>query len=139
MLRINRKTDYAVRVMLALARRGEGVRISSSQIRDEMSIPHAYLQRIIADLSRTQLLQTYPGPNGGIQLGRPAQKITLKDIYEAIEGPLLISECLQGPGECTLDVCCPVRSRWSRMQTLFVQEMESVSLVQLAQESLVRA
>ncbi|MGE5221121.1 MAG: RrF2 family transcriptional regulator [Omnitrophica WOR_2 bacterium] len=139
MLRINRKTDYAVRVMLALARRGEGIRISSSQIRDEMSIPHAYLQRIIADLSRTQLLQTYPGPNGGIQLGRPAQKITLKDIYEAIEGPLLISECLQAPGECTLDICCPVRSRWSRMQALFVQEMESVSLVQLAQESLVKS
>lgn len=139
MLRINRKTDYAVRVMLALAKRGEGVRISSSEIRDEMLIPHAYLQRIIADLSRTRLLQTYPGPNGGIQLGRPAGDITLKDVYEAIEGPLLISECLQGPGQCTLDVCCPVRSRWSRMQALFVQELGSVSLVQLAEESLIKS
>ena len=131
MLRINRRTDYAVRVMLALAKRPEGARISTRAVQDEMQVPHAFLQRIVADLSKKGLLHTFPGPNGGLQLARFAKSITLRDIYEAIEGPLLISDCLWSPGECPLDSGCPVHPRWRRMQAMIVHEMEGVTLEQL--------
>ncbi len=135
MLRINRKTDYAIRVMLALAKHGEGARVSTQQIQEEMQVPHAFLQRIIADLSRRKMILTYPGPNGGLQLAHSIDSVTLLDVYEAIEGPLLISPCLEGPRECPLDEGCPVRPRWGRMQSLVTHELAAVTLSQLAEEA----
>jgi Rrf2 family protein len=135
MLRINRRTDYAVRVMLALAKRPESTRISTKTVQEEMLVPRAFLQRIIADLSKKGLLHTFPGPNGGLQLARPGRSISLRDIYEAIEGPLLISECLASPGECPLDSGCPVHPRWRSLQAMLVAELEAITLEQLAQDA----
>jgi Rrf2 family protein len=132
MLRINRRTDYAVRVMLALGKRPAAARISTKSIQEEMLVPRAFLQRIIADLSKKGLLHTFPGPHGGLQLARPSQAITLRDIYEAIEGPLLISDCLSSAGECPLDAVCPVHPRWKKLQALLVSELEAITLEQLA-------
>ncbi len=139
MLRINRRTDYAIRVMLALAKRPEGSRVSTGEIQKEMLLPRAFLQRIIADLSKKGLLHTFPGPNGGLQLARASQSISLGDIYEAIEGPLLISECLQSAGECPLDAACPVHPRWRQLQNMIVSELERITLQQLALEGIALA
>ena len=135
MFRINRRTDYSVRVMLALAKRPFGERLPTRTIQDEMLIPRSFLQRIIADLSRAGLLATYPGPNGGLQLSRPAEQINLRHIWEAIEGELLVSDCLKAPGECPLDSGCPVRSRWGRLQSIIVHELERTNLAELAAEA----
>jgi Rrf2 family protein len=135
MFRINHKTDYAIRVMVCLARRPFGARLPTQTIQTEMLIPRAFLQRIIADLSKSELIRTFPGPSGGLELARPAESINLKHIWEAAEGPLLISECLKAPGECSLDAACPVRRRWRRLQSVLLQELEAASLEQLALEA----
>jgi Rrf2 family protein len=135
MFRINRKTDYAIRIMVCLARRPFGTRLPTQEIQTEMLIPRAFLQRIIADLSKNELIRTFPGPSGGLELARSAESINLKHIWEAVEGPLLISECLQAPGECPLDAACPVRRRWCRLQALLVHELEATSLQQLGLEA----
>jgi Rrf2 family protein len=135
MFRINRKTDYAIRIMVCLARRPFGARLPTQEIQTEMLIPRAFLQRIIADLSKNELIRTFPGPNGGLELARPAESINLKHIWEAVEGPLLISDCLQTPGECPLDADCPVQRRWCRLQALLVHELEATSLQQLGLEA----
>ena len=64
-----------------------------------------------------------------------SQLITLRDIWEAMEGPLLVSDCLNSPGECPLDSGCPVHSRWDRIQCLIAGELESSTLTQLAWEA----
>ncbi len=132
MFRINRRTDYAVRVMLCLAKRPYGSRISTQTIQDEMQTPRAFLQRIIADLSKVELICTYPGPNGGVQLARQAGDINLRHIWEAIEGPLLISECLEAPQDCALNAGCPIRPHWGRLQFVIAKELENTSLEELA-------
>jgi Rrf2 family iron-sulfur cluster assembly transcriptional regulator len=133
--RINRRTDYSVRVMLSLAKRPFGTRLATQVIQDEMLIPRPFLQRIIADLSKAELIVTYPGVNGGIQLAHPAEKVNLRQIWEAIEGPLLISDCLKSRDECPLGRGCPVRSRWARLQMMIAQEMEATRLDELANEA----
>ncbi len=138
MLRINRRTDYAVRVMLALAEHGDGSRVPTRQVQQEMQVPHAFLQRIIADLARRKLILTFPGPSGGLQLASPISSVSLLDVYEAIEGPLYISLCLKNPDECPLQDSCPVRSHWGIMQANLVREMAAITLNQLAQEAIQR-
>ena len=70
MLKINRQTDYAVRVILALAKQDEGARLSSGEIQKEMLIPQALMPRIVAQLARAGLLNTFPGREGGLMLPR---------------------------------------------------------------------
>ena len=138
MLRINRQTDYAVRVVLALAKRGEGARLSSTEIQQEMMIPKAFMSRIVAQLSRARLINTFPGRDGGLMLPRPASQITLKDIVEAFEGPILLSACLQVKGEddCPFQINCPVRPKWGRVQLAMLREMASITFEDLVKESL---
>ena len=138
MLKINRQTDYAVRVVLALAKQGQGVRISSAEIQKEMLIPAAFMSRIVAQLAREELINTFAGRDGGLMLPRPASQITLKDVVEAFEGPILLSECMQAKGEddCPFRSNCPVRSKWGRVQVAMMREMASITFEDLVQEAL---
>jgi Rrf2 family transcriptional regulator, iron-sulfur cluster assembly transcription factor len=138
MLRINRQTDYAVRVILALAKRGEGARLSTRTIQQEMLIPPALMMRIVAQLAKTEVINTFPGREGGLMLRRPPSQITLKDILEAFEGPLLLSQCLQVKGEddCPFQANCPVRKKWGRVQAAMLREMSMITFEDLSQEAL---
>src|SRR5215207_3676544 len=138
MLKINRQTDYAVRVVLALAKRGEDARLSSAEIQQEMLIPQALMGRIVAQLARARLINTFPGRDGGLMLPCPASQITLKDIVEAFEGPILLSECLQVKGEddCPFQSNCPIRPKWGRVQVAMLRELATITFEDLAQESL---
>ena len=137
MLKINRQTDYAVRVVLALAKRGEDARLSTADIQKEMLIPKAFMTRIVAQLSRDGLINTFPGREGGLMLPRPAAQITLKDVVDAFEGPILLSECLQVKGEddCPFQSNCPVRPKWGHVQVAMMREMASITFEDLAKES----
>ena len=53
-----------------------------------VSIPEGSLLRILVALSRSRILWSIKGPNGGYRLGRPAREISLLDVVEAVEGPL---------------------------------------------------
>jgi Rrf2 family protein len=136
MLRINRQTDYAVRVLLALANREVDARLSSSVIQKEMLIPQTYMPRIVAQLAAAGLVKTFAGRDGGLQLPRPAAEITLKDVVEAFEGPLLLSDCMHSGSEeeCPFETNCPVRSKWGRVQLAILREMASISFADLAAE-----
>jgi Rrf2 family protein len=137
MLRINRQTDYAVRVVLALAKHPLGTRLASKTIQREMLIPKAFISRIVAQLAQAGLVTTFTGRDGGLELPRPASEITLKDIVEVFEGPLQLSECMQSKGEddCPFRGNCPVRSKWGRVQVAMLQEMASVTMASLVNES----
>ncbi len=137
MLRINRQTDYAVRVVLALAKRGEATRLASSAIQQEMLIPQSFMSRIVAQLAQAGLVLTFPGRDGGLSLPRSPEAITLLEVVEAFEGKLLLSECLQAKGEddCPFTGRCPVSSKWGRIQVAMAREMAAISFADLAHEA----
>lgn len=71
-------------------------------------------------------------------LSRPATQLTLRDVVEAFEGPILLSQCLQVKGEddCPFQSNCPVRSKWGRVQVAMLREMAAITFEDLAKESL---
>ncbi len=132
MFQINRRTDYAVRVMLTLAKGGASARQSTGRIQSETLVPMAFLQRIVSTLRRAGLIHAFPGIHGGLQLARPPEAISLLDVHAAVEGPILISECLADPCRCPLSAPCPVRSRWARLDGLIQRELAATTLADLA-------
>jgi Rrf2 family protein len=137
MLKINRQTDYAVRVVLALAKPDAGIRLSTPAIQREMLIPQAMMPRIVAELAKAGIIKTFPGRDGGMTLARPAAQISLRDVVEAFEGPILLSQCLQvrGESDCPFQMSCPVRPKWGRVQVAMLRELAAISFEDLAREA----
>lgn len=135
MMRINRRVDYAIRVLIALAKHPPGTRLPTRTIQQTMWIPRAFLNRIIAELSKAKIIDTFPGPNGGVQLLRDPKEISIRLVWEIMDKPLAISDCLEKPEECPLNAGCPVNARWYRIQSLVLQEMEKATIAELANEA----
>ncbi len=135
MIRINRKTDYAIRVVLALARQGEDALLSTSQVQTEMLIPKALCIRVVAELVKGGFIVTFPGREGGLKLARPAADINLRQVVTFFEENFTVSECLHGGGTCPFDHACPVRCRWARLQALILKELENTTFDKLALEA----
>ncbi len=133
--RLNRKTDYAVRVLLALAKRPPGERVPTARISQEMLIPAALSGRIVADLARGGLVRTFPGRDGGVQLARPAEEITLLQVVTLMEGPFHLSECVEGNVTCPFEAHCPVRRQWIRVDDMVAAALNRVTFADLAQEA----
>jgi len=136
MIRINRQTDYAIRVLLALAKQGNEALLPTSQIQQEMLIPKALSLRVVAELAKGGFIVTYPGREGGLKLARPAAEINLRQVVTYFESNFTVSECLHGGGTCPFDDACPVRTRWGRLQALILKELEATNFEELAREAM---
>jgi len=112
MLRISRDADYAARTVLHLAGAGEGERITVREVAERRLIPKALIRRVVSRLAGAGILKTSRGRGGGIALARPASEISLLHVVEAIEGRIVLSDCVPHPKECPLSTDCPVRSCW---------------------------
>ena len=135
MIRINRQTDYAIRVLLALANRSGEQRVPTAVIQSEMLIPPVFAQRIVAKLAHNGFIITYPGRDGGMQLARPPRQINLRQVVEAFEGEILLSDCLSGEVECPFDRKCPVRCHWVSLQKSLLNQMEKITFEELASQT----
>lgn len=135
MLKINRQTDYAVRVILALSKKPQGTRISTSEIGREMLIPPALLQRIVAELANGGFINTQAGRDGGISLAHLPETITLLQVVEHFEGELYLSDCVLKPGECPFERRCPVHCQWVRLKNLLRDEMNRITFLNLVEDA----
>lgn len=136
MLRVNRQTDYAVRVVLALAKKPQGTRVSTTKIGHEMVIPPAFLQRIVAELASGGFIETQAGRDGGISLAHDPKQITLLQVVEHFEGTITLSDCVLREGDCPFELKCPVNCQWIRVRDLIRAEMERITFQQLVDDAI---
>ncbi len=100
-MKINMETDYALRIMRFIAKSDSIV--GASSIAEAVSVPRRFTLKILGKLVLGGVLFSRKGANGGYELARPAQDITLRSVIEIIEGPLVISRCLSQDFVCHHD------------------------------------
>ena len=114
---LSRRADYGVRAMLDVALQSPDNRLIVSEIAERQRIPAYFLAKIVPRLARAGLLRTSLGASGGVALGIPADQITLLQIIEAIDGPLMLNLCSLDPSGCECSADCPALDAWCRAQT----------------------
>lgn len=123
-MQITRQADYAVRAVLYLAQLGPDQRAATSQIAQEQKIPPSFLAKIVSQLSVAGILQTSRGARGGVSLARDPENISILEVVEAIDGPILLNECVSGNGSsCTFGDTCPMRPLWCDAQAELVNRL----------------
>ena len=115
-MQITRQADYAIRAIYYLSGLEPGQRASTSKIAKEQNIPPSFLAKIISQLSVAGLLHTSRGARGGVSLARDPKEVTMLDVIEAIDGPILLNECVNDAHGCNFDKECPMRSLWVEIQ-----------------------
>lgn len=125
------KGDYAVRVIVDLAAQPRGATVKSDDLGRRTGVPRAFLSKIIQVLAHAGLVRTQRGTHGGIGLLEKPRAITLRQVIEAVEGPIYLNRCLIRPGLCPRDSFCPVHPVWARIQALVTRELDSVSIKEL--------
>ena len=88
-MRVSAKSDYALRALIELAVRDAGETVSAEELGRLQSIPHGFLQAILADLRRAGIVLSQRGQSGGWRLARPAADVSVADVIRAIDGPLV--------------------------------------------------
>jgi Rrf2 family protein len=122
-MQITRQADYAIRAVLYLARLGPNQRAATSAVAQEQRIPPSFLAKIISQLSIAGLLHTSRGARGGVSLAREPKEISLLDVVEAIDGPILLNECVSETGACTFEDKCPLHDIWCEAQLNLVNSL----------------
>lgn len=131
-MQITRQADYAVRAVLYLAQMGHDHRAATSMIAEEQKIPPSFLAKIVSQLSVAGLLQTSRGARGGVSLAREPEKISLLEVVEAIDGPILLNDCVADHGECVFGDTCPIQPIWCEAQSDLVNKLSSTTFDKLA-------
>ena len=133
-MRLTHLADYAVVMMTAAARREPSARLSATELSDETGVPLPTAQKLMQKLAAHGLLVGHRGAGGGYALARPVEKISLADIVEAVEGPIVLTMCADGVNhECLLDKHCRVKPHMGIIGERVRGALGAVSLRELAQ------
>ena len=100
-MRITLESDYALRILSALATHEE--RVDAKTLSVETSVTIQFTLKILHKLVGCDLVKSYKGVKGGYALNRPADEITLKQVIEYIDGPIAIVRCLESAESCSLN------------------------------------
>ena len=131
-MRLTHLADYAVVMMTAAARREQCSRLSATELAEETGVPLPTAQKIMQQLASHGLLVGQRGAGGGYALARPVGEISLADIVEAIEGPIVLTQCADGVNhECALDMHCRVKPHMGIVGNAVRGALGAVSLAQL--------
>jgi Rrf2 family transcriptional regulator, iron-sulfur cluster assembly transcription factor len=134
MMELTRKTEYAIRGMLHLARLPEGEIAMAADIARAEGVPRTFLAKIFQGFIRAGLVRSTRGSRGGFMLAKAPAQITLREIVEAVEGPILPNRCVMGEGVCPLSKTCTVHPVWRRVQASVRGILDEVTLQTLVRE-----
>lgn len=131
MLRIGKLTDYATVILGTLAAERSRL-LTASSLSERTHIAAPTVAKLLKQLHHAGLVISTRGTHGGYQLARDPETISAAAILDALEGPIALTECSVGSGQCDIEHTCSVGRTWQRLSLAIRRSLSEVSLAQLA-------
>ena len=133
LMNVGRRVDYAVRALSYLAGQPVEKIVSRADIERSQGIPSFYLSKIMKDLVAGGLVNSHIGSKGGFTLAKRADGISIKEVYETVERPLVLMECLEkGADYCSFCSVCSQKSIWEEARSILANFLAGVSIAEIA-------
>jgi Rrf2 family protein len=136
MLRLSKKTDYALMAMKHLALQGDRGSSSAREIAEQYDIPVELMAKVLQQLARKGLLASHQGTRGGYQLARPSTTISVADVIQAVDGPLTVTACSTDDHGCDQYTKCNVRDPLWRIKDRILQALAACSIFEMASDAI---
>ncbi|OUP10897.1 Rrf2 family transcriptional regulator [Collinsella sp. An2] len=124
---ISRKTDYALRILSILVEQQDGL-LSVRTAAEQVDVPYSFARSIQHGLVQAGIIESLRGVHGGMRLKADPADITIRQIVEAVQGPLVVNDCTAPGGTCARMTDCCYHSIWSGAQALLCSYLDSVTL-----------
>lgn len=111
-MRLTRAGEYAVRCVIYLSRRGQGVLVSRQEVATRADIPTHFLAKIAQQLARAKIIDILQGARGGYMLLINPGELTLLQVVETIIGEIFLNDCVLRPQSCRASATCTVNKIW---------------------------
>ena len=131
MLRIGKLTDYAT-VILAILAADRSRLLNAGTLSERTHIAAPTVAKLLKQMHRAGLVNSTRGTHGGYQLARDPEHISAAAILDALEGPIALTECSAGSGQCGIEHTCSVGRTWQRLSVAIRRSLSEISLAQLA-------
>ncbi len=129
-MKLTTRCRYGTRAMAEIAL-NYGIRATKKrEISGNQNIPDSYLENILADLKKAELIETIRGVNGGYKLSRSPLEITILDIISTLDGGMEPVNCLKDK-ECSMIETCGTRNVWRELQIAQETVLKRYSLADL--------
>lgn len=131
-MRITKQTNYAVRMLMYCAADPNDLS-RVPEIAKAYGVSELFLFKILKPLVKSGIVETVRGRNGGIRLGRPADKITLFDVIRETEDSFAMAECFENDAaECPLVNSCALNSAWREALNAFLEVLTHHTIADLS-------
>ncbi|MCS7202137.1 MAG: Rrf2 family transcriptional regulator [Dictyoglomus sp.] len=132
MFRVSARLDCSIRALVLLGKTYGKEVLSLNKIAEKEGISKDFLAQLMLDLKKANIVESFKGVSGGYILKKPPSEINLKEIFEAIEGPLSIIECIHTSEEtCKIQSICSPKKAWEYIEKKISEALESLTLEDL--------
>ena len=135
MLKLSKKSDYALIAVRHLATHGAEQSHSATDIAEVCGISAPLLAKVLQRLAKHGLVTARHGSSGGYQLARHPKDISAFEVVSALDGPLMITSCVTSHGDCYQSNTCTVREPLRKVNESILQVLRGVSISQMSEES----
>ena len=125
-MQLNRSTDYAIQMLLYLAKAGKTV--SSSKLAAAIGVSHRYLLQISTKLRAAGFIRTAHGPSGGLNLAKNPEDISLYDVILSMEGVVQTGKICGLPSDELEREMVTLEIAYQRLNILLAKELREVTL-----------
>ena len=130
-MQISRKAEYAIFIMSHLAAEDEQP-LPVKEIASRQGMPENLMPQLSVVLSKQGWIQGKRGAGGGLSLVVDPAKISVRDVIEAVEGPIRVTECILDKDCCSNQDDCPLHQVWQKAQSELVNVFENVTIKELS-------
>ena len=133
-MRVSAKVDYAIRALAELASAPPGP-VTSERLADAQGIPPKFLENILLELRRSEIVASQRGAEGGYMLARPAAEVSLADVIRAVEGPIASVRGSRPDQIEYTGAATGLKDVWLELRTSMRDVLEGTSLADLVERS----
>ena len=130
-MKLNTRVRYAIRMMADIARHCAERPVPLRDVARRQGLSKLYLSQLATPLRNAALLRSVWGNKGGYVLARPAEQINLRQIMEAVDGPVGIIECVENPETCARVPYCETFEVWRNINAAITGVLENYTLKDL--------
>jgi Rrf2 family protein len=127
------EADYAVRIVDALSQSNQ--KVDAKTLSAKTQVPLRFALKILRKLVAGNIIVSYKGAHGGYALARSADRITLRQVIEAVEGPYMLSRCQQTEYGCTHTAGCRFHGIYDEISGFVRQKLDSYTFAVVGQNT----
>lgn len=134
-MHLTKKSKYALLGLAYLVSRDRGTTVSLAEVAEAQALPATFLAKIFQELARHGVLEADRGRGSGYMLSRAPAEVRVREVVEAVEGPMALKQCLLWSNDCGEEDPCPLHYRLEQFHAQLDDVLNEITLADYANKT----